>query len=471
MKPELMDECPPGSIPECHISGWMQTSIFTIWFQHFVKVSGATTENKVLLILDGHATHTHNLDVITMARENSVYLLSLPPLCSHKLQPLDVAFMKPLSTYYTQAVETWLRQHPGRRVTVFQLASLFGKAYLKSVTAQNAESGFRKTGIYPLDRHIFQDHEFAPAELANPAHQGPNDLARPEADVQRPNAPVRTEADVHRHDTPARPETDIQRTYAPDPTEADVHRPDVPARLEADVQRHNAPVRTEADVHRLDAPARPQADVQRPNAPVRTEDDVHRPDAPARPEDDVQRHNAPARPEADVPGPVASTSGFISPFVISPPPKTTRTNSSKRKSDRSKSEHLTSSPYTKRLHEVTEEKSQREADKANRAKARAEKKLQNDKKIKAAEMSKKQKGKGKSKGNAFELRRQNQNLANLRKMKHVAYSAVRHTACQQMMVGSSALRVDNGHMMNVQVLTMMMNILFVIYVRRPNHGH
>ena len=79
MKPELMDECPPGSISECHNSGWMQTNIFTIGFQHFVKVSGATTDNKVLLILDGHATHTHNLDVINMAWENGVYLLSLPP--------------------------------------------------------------------------------------------------------------------------------------------------------------------------------------------------------------------------------------------------------------------------------------------------------------------------------------------------------------------------------------------------------
>ena len=53
-------------------------------------------------------------------------------------------------------------------------------------------------------------------------------------------------------------------------------------------------------------------------------------------------------------------------------------------------------------------------------------------------------------------------------MKHVAYSAVRHTACQQMKVGSSVLRVDDGNMMIVQVLTMMMNILFVIYVRRLN---
>ena len=105
----------------------------------------------------------------------------------------------------------------------------------------------------------------------------------------------------------------------------------------------------------------------------------------------------------EFPGPVPSTSGFISPFVISPPPKMTRNNRSKRKSDRSKSEHLTSSPYKKRLHEVTGEKSQREADKVNRAKARAEKKLQKEKKSKAAEMSKNQKGKGKSKGKRLRI--------------------------------------------------------------------
>ena len=108
-------------------------------------------------------------------------------------------------------------------MTVFQLASLFGKAFLKSATAQNAASGFRKTGIYPVDRYIFQDHEFAPAELANLAPQGPNAPARPEADVQRHNAPVRTEADVHRPDAPARPEADVQRPSAHVRTNYDVH--------------------------------------------------------------------------------------------------------------------------------------------------------------------------------------------------------------------------------------------------------
>ncbi|KAI0236707.1 hypothetical protein LSAT2_012740 [Lamellibrachia satsuma] len=44
---------------------------------------------------------------------------------SHRKQPLHVSFMKPLVTYYTQAVECWLRSHPGRVVSTFQMAELF----------------------------------------------------------------------------------------------------------------------------------------------------------------------------------------------------------------------------------------------------------------------------------------------------------------------------------------------------------
>ena len=58
MKPELMNGAPSGAISACHKSGWMQLSIFSTWFGHFIKVAGASQDNKVLLILDGHSTHT-----------------------------------------------------------------------------------------------------------------------------------------------------------------------------------------------------------------------------------------------------------------------------------------------------------------------------------------------------------------------------------------------------------------------------
>ncbi|KAJ8050024.1 hypothetical protein HOLleu_03046 [Holothuria leucospilota] len=63
--------------------------------------------------------------------------------------------MKPISTYYDQELEKWLRNNPDRVVTTFQVAELFGHAYMKAATAQIAASGFHKTGIYPTNRDIF----------------------------------------------------------------------------------------------------------------------------------------------------------------------------------------------------------------------------------------------------------------------------------------------------------------------------
>ena len=118
MKVELMNGAPPF-IYACHKSGWMQLEIFVEWFKHFLKSTGATKENPVLLILDGHSTHTMNMEVIDLARANGVVLLCLPPHCSHKMQPLDVSFMKPLSIYYDQELEKWLRNHLDLVATTF----------------------------------------------------------------------------------------------------------------------------------------------------------------------------------------------------------------------------------------------------------------------------------------------------------------------------------------------------------------
>ena len=71
--------------------------------------------------------------------------------------------MKPLSTAYTQAVNSWLRLHTGRVVTLAQVPQLFNEAFVRTATAKTAINGFRKCGIYPVDRNIFQDYEFSPS--------------------------------------------------------------------------------------------------------------------------------------------------------------------------------------------------------------------------------------------------------------------------------------------------------------------
>jgi hypothetical protein len=163
MKQELLDHAPPGAVAVPHKSGWMQTEIFVDWFKHFLSHTNPSKENPVLLILDGHKTHTLNLEVIYLAREKYVTLLCLPPHCSYRLQPLDVGFMKPVMTFYTQEVEKWLRNHPGRVVTMFQVGELFGNAFMRAATVQTAVNAFKKTGIFPVDRHVFGDSDYAPS--------------------------------------------------------------------------------------------------------------------------------------------------------------------------------------------------------------------------------------------------------------------------------------------------------------------
>ena len=163
MKAELLDRAPPGSIAVPHKSGWMQTELFVQWFRHFIGHTNPTSASPVLLVLDGHKTHTLNLDVINLARANHVTILCLPPHCTHRLQPLDVGLMKPLMTYYTQEVEKWLRKYPGRVVSLYQVAELFGAAYMRAATMLTAVNAFHKTGLYPVNRHIFNDADFCPS--------------------------------------------------------------------------------------------------------------------------------------------------------------------------------------------------------------------------------------------------------------------------------------------------------------------
>ncbi|GBM38786.1 hypothetical protein AVEN_210521-1 [Araneus ventricosus] len=79
------------------------------------------------------------------------------------MQPLDLTFMAHLSTSYQQEVRQWLATHSGRAVTIPQAAKLYGAAFLKAAGMQTSVNGFKRTGIFPLNRNIFPDHLFAPS--------------------------------------------------------------------------------------------------------------------------------------------------------------------------------------------------------------------------------------------------------------------------------------------------------------------
>ncbi|XP_072400257.1 uncharacterized protein [Diabrotica undecimpunctata] len=66
---ELLDGAPLGSIGGCSDSGWVTGPLFLKWFKHFSSIVNPSKENPVVLILDGHYSHTRNLKFIDIARE------------------------------------------------------------------------------------------------------------------------------------------------------------------------------------------------------------------------------------------------------------------------------------------------------------------------------------------------------------------------------------------------------------------
>lgn len=173
-KPELIDKAPPGSIGGASKTGWINEELFSVWFDHFLHcVQAKSRPDPVLLILDGHSSHTKNLNVILKAKDNNCIILSLPSHCTHRLQPLDISFFKSLNSFYDIEIQTWLRSHPGRVVTEFHISELFSAAYGKAASIKNGCSGFEKAGIYPFRRDIFTDDDFLSAQMTDKFHLHP----------------------------------------------------------------------------------------------------------------------------------------------------------------------------------------------------------------------------------------------------------------------------------------------------------
>lgn len=192
MHPSLKIGASPGAIVEISETGYINTQLFIQWLKHFIAYVKPSAEEKVLLVLDGHTTHSKNLEAITLARTHGVILLQLPGHTTHRLQPLDVAVFKPLQTYYDEVLCKWLRSHEPP-VTQFEVSSLLSEAYSRAATLSNAMNGFKATGIWPVNRNIFSDADFIPSSI----HSQANNSDQPEDPPRGPpsNHDMRSQED------------------------------------------------------------------------------------------------------------------------------------------------------------------------------------------------------------------------------------------------------------------------------------
>jgi len=107
-----------------------------------------------LLIVDGHSSHV-NMDFINLCDDLRIILLILPPHSTHRLQPLDVSLFAPLASFYTNGLNQLMFNSLGM-VSMSKRAfwSIFWPAWQSAFSENNILSGFRKTGIWPINPDI-----------------------------------------------------------------------------------------------------------------------------------------------------------------------------------------------------------------------------------------------------------------------------------------------------------------------------
>ena len=159
MVESLMNGAPPQSVGYASQSGWSDAQLFMKWLAHFADFTNASPDNPQLILLDGHHSHK-TLEAVEFCREKGIELISFPPHCTHKLQPLDRTYFKALKASFNQEADNWMVSNPGQRITVHNMAALSGKAFLRTALPEKAVNGFKICGLEPFDPNVFTDTDF-----------------------------------------------------------------------------------------------------------------------------------------------------------------------------------------------------------------------------------------------------------------------------------------------------------------------
>ena len=159
-------------------SGWMNKNIFTYWGLLFLAEMSIyrlslpleLRDQRILLLVDGHKSRI-NFFIAMVFDLYKIDILIFPGHTSHLLQAFDVAIASPLKTAYKeffllhdldleQLIQTLRPKKKLKEVRIMMIKCL-NNALSGSATLSNIESGFKASGICPLDMNVPMKSKYA----------------------------------------------------------------------------------------------------------------------------------------------------------------------------------------------------------------------------------------------------------------------------------------------------------------------
>jgi hypothetical protein len=146
------------------LNGWTDDFIGAEWFEKsFIPQATArnTSGKPILLILDGHGSHETSR-ILQLAEIHNIIILCLPPHTTHKLQPLDVGVFGPLQRAWLERCDCVV-ELTGLEMRREDFINEYMQVRQGSIRPSTIISAFKKSGIWPIDRTVFIDDDYAPS--------------------------------------------------------------------------------------------------------------------------------------------------------------------------------------------------------------------------------------------------------------------------------------------------------------------
>ena len=94
---------------------------------------------------------------------SNIEILAIPGHTSHILQPIDSTPFANFKTAWNQNLSQYLATNAGCAMPKQHFWIPFWPSWCKAMTVAAIQSGFRKTGIFPVNRRMIKDSDLGPS--------------------------------------------------------------------------------------------------------------------------------------------------------------------------------------------------------------------------------------------------------------------------------------------------------------------
>ncbi|KZP13127.1 DDE-domain-containing protein, partial [Athelia psychrophila] len=144
--------------------GWTDGEIGVEWIKDFDRQTQHTVEpgEYRCLLVDGHNSH-YTRAFLQYARTHQILVLCYPAHTTHIYQGLDVVIFSVLKKCLSEERDRYERE-TREKISKKNFLTVYGRAHLRALTADNVKAAFRKTGVWPYDRAVVTAEMMAPSK-------------------------------------------------------------------------------------------------------------------------------------------------------------------------------------------------------------------------------------------------------------------------------------------------------------------